>query len=48
LKAWAALHGKVKVAHTHTTQKCYWKWIGGKAYPLAGINEVALLLMETL
>jgi hypothetical protein len=30
--------------------KRYWKkyWrIGGKAYPLAGISEAALLLMET-
>jgi hypothetical protein len=41
-------NSQVKVAHTHTTQKRYWKRIGGKAYPLVGINEVALLLMETL
>jgi hypothetical protein len=34
---------KLSFAHTNTTES----GTGGKAYPLAGTNEVALLLKET-
>jgi hypothetical protein len=37
---------KLSVTHTNTIESI-WKRIGGQAYPLAGINEAALLLKET-
>jgi hypothetical protein len=39
---------RLKLSGTHiNTIESTWKSIGGQAYPLAGINEAALLLKKT-